>query len=100
MQWARLMGMATMASRKTLLVTLMGRDEQFKTYLHQFFADSTDWLCLQVVQMPRCRDLAIFVVTMDDRQEKLIALPLVHACGVIIVARKPQYIKGTTRGLY
>ena len=36
----------------------------------------TDWLRLQVAQVPRCRDLAIFVVTTDRRTDKLITLPL------------------------
>ena len=35
--------------------------------------------------MPRTRDLAIFVTTTDDGQTKLIALPLAHARGVIII---------------
>ena len=34
-------------------------------------------LCLQVTQMPRSRDLAIFVVTTED---KLIALSLLCIC--------------------
>ena len=36
--------------------------------------------------MPRCSDLAILVMTTDDdRQTKpIIALPLVHVCGVIL----------------
>ena len=28
----------------------------------------TDWLRLRAAQVPRCRDLAIFVVTTTDRQ--------------------------------
>ena len=47
-----------------------------------------DSFCLRVDQMPRSRDVAVFVVTTttmtDDRQTKLIALPLAHAHGVII----------------
>ena len=46
----------------------------------------TDSLCLRVAQIPRARDVAIFVVmtTTDDRQQTiLIALYLAHACGVI-----------------
>ena len=30
----------------------------------------TDWLCLLVAQMPRSRDLAIFVVTTDGQVDK------------------------------
>jgi hypothetical protein len=44
---------------------------------------STDWLRLRVAQTPRSRDLAIFVLTTDDRQtHKPIALPLLHAHAV------------------
>ena len=45
---------------------------------------STDSLCLRVAQIPRSRDVAIFVPTTDDRwQTKPIALPLAHARGVM-----------------
>ena len=37
----------------------------------KFFPFLTAWLCLQTAQMPRCRDLAIFVPT-DDRQNRLL----------------------------
>ena len=63
--------MATMANQKTLLVILVDRAarstsvtnnvfaEWLEAHSNQFFADfSTDWLCLHVAQMPRCRDLA------------------------------------------
>ena len=54
------MGVATMADKKTLFVT--------------------DWSRLRVAQVPRCRDLAIFVVTTDrrtdGRTDKPITLPL------------------------
>ena len=53
-----------------------------------FLSISTDLLCLRVAQMPRCPDLAIFVVTTDDRQQtKPIAFFLVHARGVKINLR-------------
>ena len=29
----------------------------------------TDWSCLRVAQLPRCRDLALFVVTTDRRAD-------------------------------
>ena len=50
-----------------------------------FSAIFTDTLYLQVTQMPRSPDLAIFVLTTDHRQlqTKPITLPLAHACGVI-----------------
>jgi hypothetical protein len=48
-----------------------------------FSTISTDSLCLRVAQMPRSRDLAIFVLTTD----RPIALPLLRmrARGVIMV---------------
>ena len=46
---------------------------------------STD-LCLQVAQMPKSRDLAIFMLT--DRRTKPIALPLAaHACRINMLLR-------------
>ena len=36
----------------------------------------TDWLRLRVAQVPRCRDLVIFVVTKDRRTDRPITLPL------------------------
>jgi hypothetical protein len=60
-----------------------------------FSTISTDSLCLLVTQMPRSRDLAIFVLTTDDRQtHKPIALPLLprvlllrmRTCGVMSTA--------------
>ena len=43
----------------------------------------TDLLCLQIAQMAKFPDLAILVLT--DRWTELIALPLAHACGIIIM---------------
>ncbi|MCG8623027.1 MAG: hypothetical protein MJE68_13660 [Proteobacteria bacterium] len=55
-----------------------------------FSTISTDMLYLRVAQTPRSPDLAIFVLTTDDRQTdrrqtKPITLPLAHARGVIII---------------
>ena len=50
-----------------------------------FSAIFTDRLHLRVAQMPRSPDLAIFVLTTDRRQTKLITLPLAHARGIIIM---------------
>ena len=54
-----------------------------------FSTTSTDKSYLRVAQIPRSPDLAIFVLTTDDRQTdrrqtKPITLPLAHARGVII----------------
>ena len=69
-------------------VVLMSLAAQFdvNTSVVSFFAVFV-WLRLQAAQMMRCRDLVIFMPK-DDRQQtmtekKRIALPLVHACGVI-----------------
>ena len=53
-----------------------------------FLPISTDSLCLRVAQIPRSRDVAIFVVmTNNRRQTKLIALSLAHARGVKIATK-------------
>ena len=58
------------------------------TFKPVFLLISTDWLCLEGAQMPRCGHLAIFMTTtyrQTDRQtDNPIALPLVHARGVKI----------------
>ena len=46
-----------------------------------FSPKSTDWLRLQLTQLPRSRDLVIFVPTTTMTTQP-IALPLVHARGV------------------
>ena len=82
LQWARLMSVTKMAN-KMMFVMLM-EHKQFKAYLSQFFLSIlTDRLCLRVAQMSRCRDLAILVVTTDERQ-KMITLPLTHTHGITI----------------
>ena len=43
---------------------------------------STDWLRLRVAQVPRSRDLAIFVVTTDGQTDYFTPA---HAGGVIII---------------
>ena len=57
-----------------------------------FSTISTDMLYLRVAQTPRSPDLAIFVLTTDDRQTdrrqtKPITLPLAHARGVIMIVQ-------------
>ena len=57
--------------KKTLFVMFVDRAKRFKAHSSQFSLIQTDWICLQVVQMPRSQDLAIFMVTTDrwmDRQ--------------------------------
>ena len=45
----------------------------FKAHLSHFFPlIPTDWIRLRVAQMPRSRDLAIFVVTTDGRTDRLL----------------------------
>ena len=95
MQWARSMGVATMANKKTLFVTLVGRAKRSEAHLSQFFFPiSTDWLHLWVSQRSRCQDLVIF---MDGRwQTKPTALPLAHAHGVM----KHMFVVGRHAGLH
>ena len=68
-----------------------GQQQQQKNYLwwswtvpndsNQFFTNF-DWLVTftQVVQMPRCQDLVIFVVTTDRQQTNLITMLLWKLC--------------------
>ena len=69
------MGVATMADKKTLFMTFVDRAQRFEAHSSQSLIP-TDWLRLRVAQVPRCRDLAIFVVTTDRRTDKPITLPL------------------------
>ena len=39
MQWARSMGVSTMANKKTLFVVLVGHAERIEAYLSLFFVD-------------------------------------------------------------
>ena len=57
-----------MANINALFATLLGHAKGFEAYRSQFFADFDHLLCLQVAQMPINPDLAIFVVTTDNRQ--------------------------------
>ena len=86
LQWARSMGVAMMANKKTVFVMLMDCAEQFKECWSQFFVISTDMLILMFTSssdtyMCTCQDMAIFVVTTD----RPITSPLVHVHGVIHV---------------
>ena len=79
-QWVRLIGVANI---NALFATLVAVPKDSKLTEATFSPISTDLLCLRVAQMPRSLDLAIFVVTTDDRrQTKPTALPLAHARGV------------------
>ena len=46
---------------------------------------------LTISQVPRCPDLVTLVMTMTDRWTKPIALPLAHACRVIIITETQVY---------
>ena len=53
-----------------LFVTLVGPVKQFEAYTAAIFSPiSTDSLCLGVAQVPRTRDLAIFVRTTDGQPD-------------------------------
>ena len=67
---------------KTVL-RLWGLPNDLKHNEASFLMISTDMLYLSVAQVHRCPDLAIFVLTDDDRQTQPIRLPLAHACRVI-----------------
>ena len=50
----------------------------------RFSPNATDSLYLLVAQVPRPRDMAIFVLTTTTTTTRPITLPLAHARGVII----------------
>ena len=64
-----------MATENAQFIALVGHLKHIEA---TFLPISMDWLCLQLAQMPRSRDLVIFVVT--KRRTEPITLPLVHAC--------------------
>ena len=58
--------MATMANKRTLFVTFVDGAKRFEAYSSQPLSlISTDWLRLRTAQVPRCRDMAIFMVMTD-----------------------------------
>ena len=68
-KWAQSMGVAMMANKKTLFVTFMDRDNA-KHIQASLSLIPTDWLRLLVAQMPRSRDLAIFMVITDGQMDR------------------------------
>ena len=80
------MGVTMMANKNVLFVTLVARPcYSILSILKLFLSNLIDLLCLQVFQVPRSPDSVIFVsMTMTTMMTELIALPLVHACGVMI----------------
>ena len=61
----------------------MSHVQQSEAHRNQFFANIYQFVVITAhTQMPRTQDLAIFVMTTDDRQTKPIALPLADARGV------------------
>ena len=71
------MGVATMADKRTLYVTFVDDAKQFEANLSLI---STDWLRLRAAQVPRCRDMAIFVVTTDRLIDRQIDMLYLCAC--------------------
>ena len=77
-------------------MTFVDRAQRFEAHSSQFVAD------LRVAQVPRCRDLAIFVVTTDRQTDTArgvitITLPLAHARGVTISTSHDFLVKVVTR---
>ena len=59
-----------------------------------FLPNSTYLLCLQLSQVPRSPDLAIFVSMTTTMTTRPITLPLAHACRVIIIIMFIMYGMG------
>ena len=73
------MGVIMIDNKDIPFAMLIGRATQFEA---SSSTNSTDSLCLQVAQVPRYQDLAIFSwTTMTTKTIELIALPLVHSTG-------------------
>ena len=69
---------------------LVSRAMQFQANRSKFFVASNSFMVLyslQLAEMPKCRDLAIFVLTVtDDRQNQSLQVTpyaCMHVCGVI-----------------
>ena len=60
------MGLRVLAN--TVFAALIGFIIQFEANEASFLIVSMSSLCLQVAQIPRSRDMAIFMLTTDDRQ--------------------------------
>jgi hypothetical protein len=67
-----------MANEKALFVPFMDRIPRLKYTEASFSPNSSDLLCLRVAQVPRSREVAIFVLTMM----RPITIPLAHVHGV------------------
>ena len=80
-----LIGLANRKHTINRFVVTVSLALRFKANESNFSLFLTVWLYLQTAQMPRCRDLAIFVPTDDRRQQtKPIALSLAHVRRVIM----------------
>jgi hypothetical protein len=82
-----------MGNKKALFVTSWIVSLDLKDTEASFLPSSIESLRLRVTQVPRCRDMVIFVRTTDDRQQtnKPIALPLAaHAHTQSKKAQQPK----------
>ena len=78
-KWARLIGVAKWPTKRHYLWPLWTVPNDSKHIQASFLIISIDRLRLQIAQMPRCRDLAIFVVlTITDRQTDYFTLAQVR----------------------
>ena len=77
-----------MANKKTLFCDAHGSCPSIQSKLKPIFTmpNLIDSLCLRVAQVPRSRDMAIFVLTTTTTALTIrpIILPLAHARGVIV----------------
>ena len=68
-------GVAMMANKKALFVTLVDRVPDLKCIEASFSPNLTDSLCLRVAQVPMSRDKAIFVLITMTTTTRPIILP-------------------------
>ena len=67
-----------------VFATLVGLTKRFEAYSSQFFDNIDRYVVyLQVDQMPRSQDLAIFVLTTDNNRQNRLLYPLRMHAGVM-----------------
>ena len=83
-----LLGVAIWLTKRHYFVMLMDHVRLIQSTLKPIFTmpNSIDSLCLQVAQVPRSRDMGIFVLTTTTTAMTIrpIILPLAHVRGVIV----------------
>ena len=97
------MGVAMMVNKKTLFVMFVDRDKNDSKHIQASFSlIPTHWLRLLVAQIPRFRDLAIFVVInrRTNGQTDQLLYPCVCVQGNYPIARTDMAMMANKNGLF